>query len=131
GNHTLDHPHLTALTTAQISDEVQGGSDALVAAGAPQPRLFRPPIGLTDERVAAVTKAQGLETVFWGACVEKYVNHGDGVVGGTARLLDHVRPGMIILAHDGGIPNRTRTMQALPMLLDGLAQRGYQVVTVS
>src|SRR4051812_17122265 len=130
GNHTLDHAHLPTLTTGQIADEVRKGGDALVAAGAPRPELFRPPLGLTDDRVEGVTEAQGLRTVLWGACVEHYVNHAD-VAASTARLLDAVRPGMIILAHDGGIPDRSRTMQALPVLLDGLARRGYEVVTVS
>jgi len=130
GNHTLDHPHLTGLTSTQIRDEVRNGTNALLAAGAPQPVLFRPPLGLTDERVAAITESQGLRTVLWSACVEHYVNHVDVAVG-TDRLLANVRPGMIILAHDGGIPNRSRTMQSLPRLLDGLAKRGYKVVTVS
>src|SRR5262249_28061354 len=110
--------------------EVADGSNALLAAGAPKPVLFRPPLGLTDERVAAITEAQGLRTVLWSACVEHYVNHVD-VAAGTARLLANIRPGMIILAHDGGIPDRTRTMQSLPTLLDGLDKRGYKVVTVS
>ena len=46
-------------------------------------------------------------------------------------LLARVRPGSIILAHDGGIPNRGRTMLALPMVLDGLQARGYRMVDVS
>src|SRR5437764_2519588 len=68
GNHTLDHPHLTALSSEGIRREISEGGDALVAAGAPRPVLFRPPIGLTDDRVAEASKAQGLRTVFWGAC---------------------------------------------------------------
>ena len=46
-------------------------------------------------------------------------------------LLARVRPGSIILAHDGGIPNRGRTMLALPMVLDGLRARHYRMVDVS
>jgi peptidoglycan/xylan/chitin deacetylase (PgdA/CDA1 family) len=130
GNHTLDHAHLTQLTATQIRDEVSEGTDALVTAGAPTPVLFRPPLGRTNDRVADVTEAQGLRTVLWSACVEHYIDHVD-VATGTTRLLDNIRPGMIILAHDGGIPNRTRTMQSLPMLLDGLDRLGYKVVTVS
>src|SRR3954469_13772632 len=130
GNHTLAHPHLPTLSTARIRDEIRDGSNAVVEAGAPRPMMFRPPIGLTDGRVAAASAAQGLRTVFWGACVEHYVNHND-VAAGTRNLLAKVRPGMIILAHDGGIPDRTRTMQSLPMLLDELRRQGYRVVTVS
>jgi len=56
GNHTLDHPHLPALSTEAIRGEISQGGDALVEAGAPRPVLFRPPIGLTDKRVAAVSR---------------------------------------------------------------------------
>ena len=38
---------------------------------------------------------------------------------------------MILLAHDGGVPNRQRTIDALGPLLDALKHQGYEVVTVS
>jgi peptidoglycan/xylan/chitin deacetylase (PgdA/CDA1 family) len=129
GNHTLDHAHLPTLSTEQIRREVMAGTDALVAAGAPPPTYFRPPIGLTDGRVEAITEGQGLRTAFWSLCVEKYVNHTD-VAAGTATLLGKVKPGAIILAHDGGIPDRTRTMESLPQLLDALTQQGYRIVSL-
>lgn len=130
GNHTFDHPHLPALGDAAIREEIARGEQAIVDAGAPAPTLFRPPIGLTDERVAAATRDAGLRTVLWRGCVEHFVNHQPVAVG-VSRMLDGVRPGAILLAHDGGIPDRSRTMQALPLLLDGLKARGYRVVTVS
>ena len=46
-------------------------------------------------------------------------------------MLGRVRPGSIILAHDGGIPDRTKTLQTLPMLLEGLKARGYKMVDVT
>lgn len=130
GNHTMTHPHLPDLSRAEIRHEIRGGESAIVEAGAPTPSLFRPPIGLTDERVAAETRAIGERAVFWRMCVERFVNH-QPVQAGVDQMLQRVRPGMVILAHDGGIPDRGRTMQALPALLDGLVARGYQIVTVS
>ncbi|HEU0316306.1 MAG TPA: hypothetical protein VFR49_03185, partial [Solirubrobacteraceae bacterium] len=47
-----------------------------------------------------------------------------------AGLMRRVRPGTIILAHDG-LLDRSRTVTALPLLLDELARRGYGVITVS
>ena len=46
------------------------------------------------------------------------------------RTLGLVRPGGIILMHDGGSDSRAKTVEALPMLLDGLKQKGYRCVTV-
>ena len=130
GNHTYDHPHLPSLSDADIRDQIAHGEQAIIASGAPAPTLFRPPIGLTDERVADATRIAGLRTVFWRGCVEHYVNH-QAIAAGVQQMLDHVRPGDILLAHDGGIPDRSRTMKALPALLDGLTARGYRIVTVS
>jgi peptidoglycan/xylan/chitin deacetylase (PgdA/CDA1 family) len=130
GNHTLDHAHLPDLSTPQIRSELKAGGNALVAAGAPRPHYFRPPIGLTDSRVRTVAAEQHLRTVFWDLCVEHYVNHTD-VAAGTDALLAKVGPGTIILGHDGGIPDRSRTMESLPRLLDGLTKRGYRIVSVS
>jgi hypothetical protein len=41
-------------------------------------------------------------------------------------ILRRVRPGMIILAHDGP-PDRSRTIAVLPAVLRGLARRGYRI----
>ena len=38
--------------------------------------------------------------------------------------------GNIILLHDGG-GNRSETLKALPQIIDGLRQRGYEIVPVS
>ena len=42
----------------------------------------------------------------------------------------NLRCGNIILLHDGG-GDRSQTVEALGMILDGLKERGYQVVPVS
>jgi peptidoglycan-N-acetylglucosamine deacetylase len=130
GNHTLDHAHLTALSTQRIRQEVNDGANAIVRAGAPRPTLFRPPLGLKDVRVEAAVADAGERVVLWRLTVEKYVNHHSRRVA-LREFLSKVRPGMVLLAHDGGIPNRQRTIDALVPLLDGLKQRGYEVVTVS
>ena len=42
-------------------------------------------------------------------------------------MLDKAKDGSVILLHDGG-GNREATVQALPLILDGLAQQGLQIV---
>jgi peptidoglycan/xylan/chitin deacetylase (PgdA/CDA1 family) len=47
-------------------------------------------------------------------------------------ILEHVKPGSIILLHDGidgtVTADRTVVVQALPMILDGLRAKGLQPV---
>jgi peptidoglycan/xylan/chitin deacetylase (PgdA/CDA1 family) len=39
------------------------------------------------------------------------------------------RPGAVILLHDGG-GDRAETIKALPWIIDGLRERGYEFVTL-
>ncbi|HEY8200068.1 MAG TPA: polysaccharide deacetylase family protein, partial [Actinomycetota bacterium] len=130
GNHTFDHPDLGLLASYQVDAEIERGADAIREAGAPRPTLFRPPRGVTDEVVGVLADAERYRTIFWELTVEHYVDHmriGEAV----ERLLDRVAAGTIILAHDGGLPNRidshgqdrSRTIEALPALLEGTGSK--------
>ena len=138
GNHTFDHRDLELLTPAQVAREIDRGEQRIIAAGAPRPTLFRPPKGLTDEVVGVFADADRYHTVFWDHCLEHHVDHAPTIEDGVRALLRKVRPGSIILAHDGGhiaAPNRpvidrTRTMEALPVLLRGLHRLGYRMTDV-
>jgi len=46
------------------------------------------------------------------------------------RLDDTVRPGQVVLLHDSG-GDRSRTVEALPVLIDELRAHGYRLVTVA
>ncbi len=130
GNHTWSHPDLRQLPPARIEWELQSGARAIERAGAPPPRLFRPPMGWTNEIVDALAEAQGSRTILWTVAVEHFVDHESRPLA-VRRLLQLIRPGTIVLAHDGGSVNRSRTIAALPALLEGLAERGYRFTTVS
>jgi peptidoglycan/xylan/chitin deacetylase (PgdA/CDA1 family) len=128
-NHTFDHPHLRLLGPRAIAAEIDHGRSALIAAGAPEPRLFRAPFGEFDWRAARHAARRHELMVAWSLTVERALN-GHSIRHAVAWLMHRVRPGVIILAHDGRL-NRERTMQALPLLLAELRHRGYRVVTVS
>jgi hypothetical protein len=77
------------------------------------------------------------QTVFWDVCVEHHL-HGRSVEDGVASALAAVQQGSVIVAHDGGhilapghpVLDRSRTMEALPLLLGGLRTAGFTVVDV-
>lgn len=137
-NHTYTHPDLGFMTRSAIDAEIERGTTALEQAGAPRPELFRPPRGDARGGVVALAQTDRYRTVFWTQCVERFVHEHD-VRHGVARLLTEVKPGSIILAHDSGhvqgghrpVLNRSRTMRALPLLLDGLEAQGLRAVDVA
>lgn len=130
GDHTFRHSRLPRITPARARAEIRAGADAIEGNGGHRPTLFRPPYGKTSDAVNAMVKAEGMRVVLWDLSLEHYVDHMP-VAKGVAKLVGDVRPGSIILAHDGGKSDRSRTMEALPLLISMLKARGYRFVTVS
>ena len=94
-----------------------------------RPVGFRPPGGATSPAVAATAQAVGDRTVLWS------VDPADWRPGVAAdqlvqRVLAGVRPGAIVLLHDGG-GDRSATVAALPAIIDGLRRLGLTPTVVS
>lgn len=115
GNHTGDHANLTKLTGPQIRAELRNG---------PASGCVRPPYGAHDPRVDQVIRSENLRPVLWTADSRDWTKPGvPAILRGS---LAGLRPGSIILMHDGG-GDRSQTVAALPQLLKQLHRRGYQV----
>jgi peptidoglycan/xylan/chitin deacetylase (PgdA/CDA1 family) len=125
GDHTWDHPDLTR------SPEVRGELLRTIAAIRAQvgytPCVFRPPYGAYDESVLRTARSLGLSTVLWNVDPADYTQPGAAAI--EARVLAQVRPGSIIISHDGGGP-RGQTLAAYPGIIRKLRARGYRIVTV-
>lgn len=126
-NHTYDHRAADQITPDRLAAEIRRTSAAIAAAGAQESRLFRPPKGLFDERSAATVRRLGYRTVGWTLTLERFVRE-HGIRRGIEALLTELRPGGIILAHDG--PGNRVVIEALAPLLRSLDAAGYRVVTV-
>jgi peptidoglycan/xylan/chitin deacetylase (PgdA/CDA1 family) len=131
GDHTWDHPDLELMSAPQVDQEIERGAEAISQVGAPAPKYFRPPKGFTDDAVGVLANADEYRTIFWDLCLERFVDHTPNMTEAVLDMLSRVKPGSIILAHDGGIPDRTKTMKTLPILLEGLKARGYKMVDVT
>jgi peptidoglycan/xylan/chitin deacetylase (PgdA/CDA1 family) len=94
--------------------------------------LYRAPVGLKSPPLARIAHVRQLRMIAWSVhSRDTLATDPDRV---AARVLSRVRPGDIVLLHDGhDRPGRHRTMglKALPKILDGLAERGLEPVTVS
>ncbi len=115
GNHTSHHRGLTGLSAAQVRAEIRGG--------VPGATCLRPPYGYVDRRVRAVAAAEGQRVVLWSVDTEDWARPGAARI--EHHLLFDVKPGRIVLMHDGG-GNRQETLTALAAALPVLAARGYR-----
>ena len=94
------------------------------------PALFRPPHGQRTPFVVAHARSEGLRTVTWDVSAEDWSDSDGARV--ARRILDQVRPGSIVLLHDGldgeGEADRSVLVEALPLILDGLEDEGLEPV---
>ena len=139
GNHTHSHQILDEVPLDEAFEEILGGVADLRSVGVANPDLFRPPRGFTNPTIGAFATANGYKTVFWTLALEHYLT-GRSVGAAVEAMLDDVRPGDVLLAHDGSgaiqrpeakRSRRGPSVAALPGLLDGLEARGFRVVDLA
>lgn len=128
GDHTETHPFLPVLPVALQRAQVLDDARAIQEAGAPYPRLFRPPYGAFNRATLAILYAARMLIVLWSVDTSDYIRPGVAKIVYTA--LSGARPGAIILMHDGG-GDRSETVAALPRIIRGLRRRDYRLVTIS
>ena len=67
--------------------------------------------------------------VLWSINSGDWRRHGVSVEQLINKVVATAKPGAIVLMHDGG-GERSRTVQALPKIIDELTAGGYEFVTV-
>ena len=132
GNHTFTHPELARVSPLRMEVELNVTEKLLEWITGRHPRLFRPPYHsdqTLDEapsaQVIARASAMGYFTLGHDIDPEDYTLRDPQEI--ARRVLAKAHDGSVILLHDGG-GNRQATLDALPLILDGLQQQGIQVV---
>jgi len=127
GNHTWDHR--TATTDeATAQTEIEGTAKEIEQATRMQTRLFRPPGGRLSNGLSDWALRSGYTVVIWSAQSNDW-KEGVSVQDIVQNVLQAAQPGGIVLMHDGG-GDRSRTVAALPQVIEGLQAQGYRFVTV-
>jgi peptidoglycan-N-acetylglucosamine deacetylase len=127
GDHTETHPMLATLSRHDQYEELFEQLARVELLGGRRPVLFRPPYGSFNATTIRELRALHLLMVLWSVDTDDYEQPGVSVI--VQRALAGVKPGEIILMHDGG-GVRTQTIEALPLIIDGVRKRGYRLVTV-
>ncbi len=125
-NHTYGHPRLTQLPLDQETAELQAGMQTIEQLGV-RPRWFRPPFGLFSGDISRIADGMGEATIGWHGTLDQFILRDPA--GGVAQMLREVRPGAIILAHDGQ-RYLEHAVEVLPELLDGLNRLCLRPTTV-
>ena len=132
GNHSYGHPDFRDLTDAQIADELARTESAVAKyTSATMPPLFRPPYGGVDGDVLEAVGAVGYAyTIMWDVDTIDWRPPEEGGPSAdaiAAKVLNNAQGGSIVIMHLGGY----NTFEALPAIINGLRDRGFELVRVS
>jgi len=128
GNHGWHHRKLHVHAPAYVRDDIGRGLASIEAAAGVRPAFFRAPHGFRNPWVSSIAHGFGERVVGWTLGVWDSARPGARVI--AQRTLVHVRPGSIVLLHDGDgydpAGDRMQTAEALPAIIGGLRDRGYR-----
>ncbi|WP_331000715.1 polysaccharide deacetylase family protein [Nostoc sp. NZL] len=128
GNHTWHHwyRHMDAATAA---NEINHTADIIYKTTGVKTTLFRPPGGFLNNGLADYAKNQNYAVMMWSQESGDAKRPSPQVPTLVKNVLNNAKPGAIVLMHDGG-GNRSRTVQALPQIINALKAQGYRFVTI-
>lgn len=130
GNHSYSHPDMTLSSMSTVREEIERTDAAIRAAGYQGEIYFRPPYGKKLLTLPWYLSRTGRTSVTWDVEPESYPDIAEDANAIAEHVIQNAKSGSIILLH---VMYRSReaSRQALPMIIDGLRERGFQFVTVS
>lgn len=123
GVHAWHHQSFVGLGHRRIAEEVHRTQHALRLAcpAAPPAVWLRPPHGFKSLHALRFARTEGMMLVAWSDDPRDYRDIDSESI--AQRALQKLRPGAIILLHDG--PGNRATVNAVPLILNGLQERGF------
>jgi peptidoglycan/xylan/chitin deacetylase (PgdA/CDA1 family) len=131
GNHTYSHPFVFFKSRRQIAEEIDCTQAIIEKVVGFRPNIFRPPYGARWFGLVPTLLKRGMHLILWSATGYDWKKDFAGI---TQAALRELRPGAVILLHDGRETrpaaqiDRWPTVQALPGLIAGARREGYTFV---
>ncbi|MFD1121229.1 polysaccharide deacetylase family protein [Methylophilus flavus] len=133
-NHSQHHSvYFSMFGYTRMANEILAAQETLQQITGIRPRFFRAPAGLRNPFLDPVLKRLGLQLASWSVrAFDTRTNDADKV---KIRLINGLRPGAIILLHDGNAARTVRNepiiVATLPALLEAAKAKGLHLVTLA
>lgn len=135
GNHTWDHHVLVGKSCKFIRNQIAMTDKLLRQLGYTGPIHFRSPKGMKFLALQKVLKKIKRPNILFDVVSWDWSRPGVNKI--VANVMKNVKPGSIILLHDGDgdhndrATNRSQTVQSLDCIITRLKERGYRFATIS
>ena len=126
-NHTWSH-RTSYSSPAIAAREIDNTSATIARYTGFGTRIYRPPGGILNNGLVNYARNKGYAILMWSTDTMDWRSRQPEAI--RQRVLRSLKPGGIVLMHDGGGP-RWATIKALAKLLPELQAKGYRFVTVS
>lgn len=136
GNHSYSHAPMFSLSRSAMQAEVSRTGALIAAATGSPPALFRPPYGAQGPGLKRALAALGMPSILFGPVGFDWEVTDPQRIADS--VLDGIKPGAIILLHDGDgdvddprtQASRAPTVAATGIIIDALSAQGYRFATV-
>ena len=131
GNHTYSHPYLFFKSPRRMAEEIDRTQAIIDKVVGFRPNIFRPPYGARWFGLVPTLQERGMHMILWSTAGYDWKKDVSGI---TAAARRELKPGAVILLHDGretrsgGEIDRSRTVLALPGIILAARQQGYTFV---
>lgn len=124
-SHSDTHPHVNNLSYEENIEEIEKSNDKIEKITGQRTKIYRAPYGEYNDTVIKSANDKGYYTIQWNLDTLDYT----GLTGEEMwkRLKDKIKPGDIILSHNG----TKHTAESLDMLLKNIKEKGLEVVRIS
>ena len=126
-NHSENHKNMSQLSDTECQDELIKVHNKVKELTGVEMNLFRPPYGDYDNHVITNATHCGYYTIQWSVDSLDWKDYGVDSIIKTVTQHKDLQNGAIILMHNGA----KYTAQALPKIIEGLREKGYELVPIS
>ncbi|MDA0633035.1 polysaccharide deacetylase family protein [Nonomuraea sp. MCN248] len=124
GNHGYSHPDFTKSSEATIRSEIKKTNDEIKKAAGVEPKLLRPPYGLSDLTVQDIAAEFGMPIILWTGGSRDWESRNEEKI--KKQTLSVAKGNSIVLMHDWV----KQTVDSMPSIIKTLQRSGYHLVTV-
>ena len=127
GGHSNGWKSLAFRKRVYVEDQLDKMDLAFAHIGITNLTLFRPPNGFLSPGQGKILTERGLQHISADVVVGDWKSVSAETI--KKRVIKKVRPGSIIVLHDGG-GDRSSTIAAVPAIIDELRKQGYSFLPV-
>ena len=125
GNHSKNHYNMSKLSKDDVVYEIESVNEQIKNLTGITPKYFRPPFGDYNNTLLDVVEDKGMVGVQWTIDTLDWKGLSGAQI--AERVLPKAKGGDIVLFHN----NSDHVLDALPIVLEGLLNKGFKIVTLS